>query len=85
MSVVDEDWSVLEGLFPAEWEKLGRTTGAIARLRGFGSVGHVLRTLLMHVGTGWSLRETAVRAKLACLSQFARLAAGKSFRISKGV
>jgi len=65
MAVIDEDWSVLLSLFPPEWEELGRKTGAISRLRGFSSVGDVLRTLLMHVGTGWSLRETAVRAKLA--------------------
>jgi len=33
-------------------------------------VGNVLlRTLLLHVGTGWSLRETAVRAKLAGVAE----------------
>jgi hypothetical protein len=65
MSVADEDWRVLMSLFPRDWEELGRKTGAITRLRGFDSVGNILRTLLMHVGTGWSLRETAVRASLA--------------------
>lgn len=35
------------------------------RLRGFGSMEALLRTLLLHVGCGWSLRETAVQAKLA--------------------
>lgn len=65
MPVLDEDWDLLQNLFPADWEALGRQTGAIARLRGFDSVAKVLRTLLMHVGNGWSLRETVVRAKLA--------------------
>lgn len=65
MSAAEEDWSVLLSLFPSEWEELGRQTGAITRLRGFNSVGDVLRTLLMHIGTGWPLRETSVRAKLA--------------------
>jgi Transposase DDE domain len=69
VSVVDEDWSILLSLFPHQWEDLGRTTGAITRLRGFSSVGNVLRTLLLHVGTGWSLRETAVRAKLAGIAE----------------
>jgi len=69
MSVLDEDWRVLLSLFPADWEDLGRKTGAITRLRGFDSVGNVLRTLLMHVGTGWSLRETAVRASLAGIAE----------------
>ena len=35
----------------------------MARLRGFDSLNAVLRTLLLHVGCGYSLRETAVRAK----------------------
>jgi hypothetical protein len=65
MSPVKEDWQVLRGLFPAEWEELGRSTGAVARLRGFDSLGNLFRTLLLHVGCGWSLRETAVQAKLA--------------------
>ena len=60
-----EDWDVLLGLFPAGWEELGRSTGAVARLRGFDSLNDVFRTLLLHVGCGWSLRETAVQAKLA--------------------
>ena len=69
MPVLDEDWNLLLSLFPAAWEELGRKTGAITRLRGFDSVANVLRTVLMHVGTGWSLRETAVRAKLAGIAE----------------
>jgi hypothetical protein len=69
MSVIDEDWSVLASLFPNGWEELGRKTGAITRLRGFDSIDSVLRVVLMHVGSGWSLRETAVRAKLAGIAE----------------
>lgn len=60
-----EDWKVLLGLFPPEWRQLGRSSGAVRRLRGFPSLEALLRTLLLHVGCGWSLRETAVQAKLA--------------------
>ncbi len=60
-----ENWDVLRGLFPSGWEQLGRTSGAVKRLRGFSSLEALLRTLLMHIGGGWSLRETAVEAKLA--------------------
>lgn len=35
------------------------------RLRGFRSEEDLLHTLLLHVGCGWSLRETVVHAKLA--------------------
>jgi hypothetical protein len=65
MTALSENWKVLCGLFPADWEALGKSTGAVARLRGFESLNDVLRTLLLHVGCGWSLRETAVQAKLA--------------------
>ena len=38
-------------------------------MRGFDSVNSLLRTLLLHVGCGWSLRETAVQAKLAGIAE----------------
>lgn len=84
MSVVDEDWGILLSLFPVEWEELGRKTGAIERLRGFDSVGNVLRTLLMHVGMGWSLRETAVRAKLAGIADVSDVTLLNRLRQSEG-
>lgn len=60
-----EDWAILRTLFPQDWDEHGRDSGAVTRLRGFDSLEDLLRTLLMHVGCGWSLRETAARAKLA--------------------
>jgi hypothetical protein len=63
-----EDWDVLLSLFPEGWRELGRSTGAVQRLRGFSSVDAVLRILLLHVGCGFSLRETAVQARLAGLA-----------------
>ena len=63
-----EDWNILVGLFPSAWEGLGRSSGAVRRLRGFSSIESLLRTLLLHVGCGWSLRETAVQARLAGLA-----------------
>jgi len=69
MSVIDEDWRLLVSLFPHGWEELGRKSGAITRLRGFDSIESVIRVLLMHVGSGWSLRETAVRANLAGIAE----------------
>jgi Transposase DDE domain len=64
MTPLREDWQVLTELFPAEWQELGRRSGAVRRLRGFRSEEDVLHTLLLHVGCGWSLRETAVHARL---------------------
>lgn len=65
MPGLQENWQVLLGLFPDGWEDLGRSTGAVARLRGFDSLSGLFRTLLLHVGCGWSLRETAVQARVA--------------------
>lgn len=64
-----EDWRVLVGFFPSPWQQLGRSSGAVRRLRGFPSLEALLRTLLLHVGCGWSLRETAVQAKLAGIAE----------------
>jgi hypothetical protein len=64
-----DDRQVLVGLLPSEWRQLGRSSGAVRRLRGFASLDALLRTLLLHVGCGWSLRETAVQAKLAGIAE----------------
>jgi hypothetical protein len=64
-NAADEDWDVLTGLFPDGWRQEAIRTGAVERLRGFSSPDMLLRTLLLHVGNGFSLRETALRAKLA--------------------
>jgi len=65
MNALDEDWDILVGLLPSSWRGAARWSAAVERLRGFESVNEVLRVLLMHVGCGYSLRETAVRARAA--------------------
>jgi hypothetical protein len=65
MNALDEDWRILLDLLPPSWQRVARLSGAVERLRGFDSVNEVLRVLLMHVGCGYSLRETVVRAKAA--------------------
>ena len=69
MNALDEDWKILLDLFPPNWQIDARRSGAVERLRGFDSVNEVLRVLLMHVGCGYSLRETAVRAKAAGVAE----------------
>jgi Transposase DDE domain len=75
-----EDWDVLLSLFPAGWRELGRSSGAVQRLRGFSSVDAVLRILLLHVGCGLSLRETAVQARLAGVAAVSDVALLKRLR-----
>jgi hypothetical protein len=64
----DENWAVLLSLLPPQWEQQARLCRAVERLRQFDSVGTVLRTLLLHVGKGYSLDETAARVKNAGLA-----------------
>jgi hypothetical protein len=59
----DESWEVLVGLFPSDWRQRARELGVVERLRGFTSIDDLMRTLLLHVAQGYSLRETVVRAK----------------------
>ena len=84
MTALQEDWSVLVELFPVDWLRLGRSTGAVSRLRGFNSLNDLLRTLLMHVGCGLSLRETAVHAKLAGIADVSDVTLLNRLRQSEG-
>jgi hypothetical protein len=58
-------------------------TGAVKRLRGFSSPEALLRTLLLHVGLGYSLRETVVRARLAGWADVSDVALLKRMRNSE--
>jgi hypothetical protein len=76
----DESWKVLLGLFPKDWERQARETKSVERLRGFGTAEQLLRVLLLHVGQGYSLRETAVRAKASGLAKVSDVALLKRLR-----
>jgi hypothetical protein len=82
-NAANEDWDVLSGLFPSDWREEAVQSGAVERLRGFSSVDVLLRTLLLHVGNGLSLRETAVRAKLAQWGDVSDVALLKRLRNSE--
>src|ERR1700733_8064163 len=82
-NAANEDWNVLAGLFPGGWQEEATRSGAVERLRGFSSVDVLLRTLLLHVGSGFSLRETAVRAKLADWADVSDVALLKRLRNSE--
>ncbi|HEY0789666.1 MAG TPA: IS4 family transposase, partial [Chthoniobacterales bacterium] len=81
--MVEEDWEVLKSLFPADWQDLARQSGALKGLRQDKSAEPLLRTLLLHVGGGHSLRETAVRAQAAGWAHLSDVALFKRLRKSK--
>lgn len=83
-SILDENWNTVLSLLPENWEELAVSTGAMTRkLRSFDSAEAILRTLLMHVARGYSLRETVVRAKAAGLASVSDVALLKRLRLAE--
>lgn len=82
-NVMDEDWDLLLSLLPAGWQELAITTEALKGLRKDKGAGENLRTLLLHLACGYSLRETAVRAREAKLADLSDVAVLKRLRKSK--
>lgn len=75
-----EDWAVLTSFFPEDWREIGRSSGALRRLRGFRSEDDLMRVLLLHVAQGYSLRETVVLAAAAGLAEVSDVALLKRFK-----
>ena len=82
MRIAEENWKVLASLFPLRWQQIAWPSDAIERLRGFPSPDTLLRTLLLHVARGYSLRETVVRVKLANWTDISDVALLKRLRNS---
>jgi hypothetical protein len=80
LTVMDEDWRVLRSLLPPGWKVQARQLGAVERLRGFPSTEALLRTLLLHIACGYSLRETVVRAQAAGIADVSDVALMKRLR-----
>lgn len=61
----DEDWETLVSFLPEDWREKGKELGAFKReLRSFQNSEAVLRSLLIHLIDGCSLRETATRIRV---------------------
>jgi len=78
-----EDWRVLLSFLPANWRELAVSSGALRGLRKDKSPESLLRTLLIHLGCGHSLREMVARARLAQVSDLSDVALMKRLRKSK--
>lgn len=82
-NAAEEDWQVLVSLFPKGWQEQAKQSGAIERQRGITSPDILLRLFLMHVARGYSLRETAVRAKESGLAAISDVGLLKRLRRSE--
>ena len=80
---MEEDWRVFVSFLPADWERLAIRTDALKGLRRNKSAEQYLRTLLIHLACGYSLRETALRAREARLANLSDVALLKRLRKSE--
>ncbi len=78
-----EEWRVLTSFLPENWQEMAAHTGALRGLRKDKSPENLLRTLLIHLGCGHSLRETVVRARQAHLADLSDVALLKRLRKSR--
>lgn len=76
------DWELLMAFLPEGWEDLGRQSGALRRTRGFPDAESLLRTLLLYLVEGRSLKETALRVKQADLASVSSVAIWKRLKRS---
>jgi hypothetical protein len=77
-----QDWPYLVTFFPEGWQQKAKDHGALLRCRKFKNAEALLRTLLIHLGDGCSLRETAVRAKHGHIVSISDVALLKRLRAS---
>ena len=78
--LLDEDWSIVEGLLPLRWMEMARESKALQRARGFADARALLKVMLIHLASGRSLRDTAARAEAAGLADVSDVALLKRLR-----
>lgn len=69
-----EDFEIVRRFLPTGWEAQAKQLGALRRARGFADAERLLRTLLIHIADGCSLRETVVRAERSGLANVSDVA-----------
>lgn len=69
-----EDWKTLISFLPDGWCEKAKELGALKRLRNFKDSESLLRTLLIHLIDGCSLRETAVRVRVGKIAEVSDVA-----------
>jgi hypothetical protein len=78
-----DNWPVLVSFLPTGWQDEAKISGALTRARGVSGADALLRILLIHLASGYSLTETAVRARNAGLGEMTAVAIFKRLRASE--
>lgn len=74
------EWGIITDLLPPDWRDLARSTGALQRARQVRDPSTLLLLILLHAGTGLSLRQAAARARSAGLAQISDVGLFKRMR-----
>jgi Transposase DDE domain len=82
--LTDGNWDYLLTLLPADWRELAKSSGGVRRRRGAVSLSSLLRTLLLHIAHGCSLRTTSAVAKAAGWVSMSDVALLKKLRACEG-
>ncbi len=80
---MEEDWDVVKSFLPKNWRWSAKRQNALKGLRKDKDPEQLLRTLLMHLACGHSLRETAVRVRESGISEISDVGLLKRLRKSK--
>ena len=79
-----DDWAVVQQFLPEGWQEQARKCGALRRApRGVDGPEALLRILLVHLATGCSLAETAVRAREAGIGKLSSVALHKRLQAAE--
>ncbi|MEO5378069.1 MAG: hypothetical protein H7832_09865 [Magnetococcus sp. DMHC-6] len=79
-NLLEGSWEYVLSLLLNDWETMARATKAVERLRDIPLIGILLRRLFMHLGLGYSLRETAARGRAGNLADVSDVALLKRLR-----
>jgi hypothetical protein len=78
-----DNWEILSSFLPEDWADQAWDLGAMRRARYIKDPAVVLRMLLMHVGAGCSLAETAARCRAAGLAEISSVGVFKRLRAAE--
>lgn len=79
----DSDWTTVKTFLPKNWKWLARRNRALKGLRKDRDPEQVLRPLLIHLGCGYSLKETATRVRQSGIANLSEVALFKRLIKSK--
>ena len=78
-----DDWEHVCQLLPSGWQEQARLLGALRRARGFPDASVLLRTLLVHLAGGCSLKEAVTNAQVAGWCDVSAVALFKRLRAAE--